>query len=96
MECKLINADDLLSLYNMSAIYEAGEFGLGCIEIINDIKNTPAVDAEPVRHGKWIEIDPRKDVEGWIEYDYQCSICKEISWEGTNYCPNCGARMDGE
>lgn len=46
------------------------------------------------KHWWWDEINPRKDVEGWIEFDYQCSACKEISWEESNYCPNCGAIMD--
>ena len=43
----------------------------------------------PVRHGRW--IDAR-------EYcgDYMCSNCEALY--GTNkfnYCPNCGAKMDG-
>lgn len=56
----------------------------------------PAVDAEPVRHGKWIVVED--------EYgDYaRRSVCGDefICWEGdcaiTNYCPNCGAKMDLE
>lgn len=52
-----------------------------------------ANDVRQVVHGRWIKINPRKDVEGWTEYDFQCSICKEISWEESNYCPNCGADM---
>ena len=48
-----------------------------------------AADVAPVRHGRW--IDAR-------EYcgDYMCSNCEALY--GTNkfnYCPNCGAKMDG-
>lgn len=44
-----------------------------------------SVDAEPVKHGRWIEDD-----EGFCH----CSVCKELSdWEH-RYCPNCGAKMD--
>lgn len=57
----------------------------------------PAVDAVPVVHGRWI---PRKGK--WFVY-FQCSVCGEkISYPSadgkalTNYCPNCGAKMDGE
>ena len=56
----------------------------------------PDADVEPVVHGHWTKINPKKDVEGWIEYDYKCSACDEISWEEHNYCPNCGAKMDVE
>ena len=51
-----------------------------------------------VRKGKWIEKD------GWDgDVYYDCSVCGK-SWttiEGTpwdngmNYCPNCGAKMEG-
>ena len=47
----------------------------------------------PVRHGRWIEQE--KYTFGVM---YDCSICGERildnghSW---NYCPNCGAIMDG-
>ena len=47
----------------------------------------------PVRHGRWIEQE--KYTFGVM---YDCSICDNRildnghSW---NYCPNCGAKMDG-
>ena len=47
----------------------------------------------PVRHGRWIEQE--KYTFGVM---YDCSICDNLildnghSW---NYCPNCGAKMDG-
>lgn len=66
-----------------------------CIETIS---NMPTVEAEPVRHGKWIEED---DYE-YGENTWRCSVCGEpyVLIEGTpkqnlyNYCPNCGAKMD--
>lgn len=51
----------------------------------------PTIDAEPVRHGKWIE----KCTGGW--HFYCCSECGYVEWDApNNYCPNCGARMDEE
>lgn len=47
------------------------------------INKAPTIDAEPVRHGKWIIED------GHV----CCSECGEISKE-YNWCPYCGARMD--
>lgn len=52
------------------------------------------VEAEPVRHGHWIEKElfiPWCDDD--VDIIYECSCC------GTGvgpspYCPNCGAKMD--
>lgn len=63
------------------------------------VEQMPSVDAEPVRLGRWIESP---DNDGM---DYECSNLKcrcRISYNGSrvsgdfNYCPNCGAKMDGE
>lgn len=60
------------------------------------LDSLPIVDVEPVCHAKWIE-----DLE--ISYDgscngigYHCSNCSDWTYETSNYCPNCGATMDGE
>ena len=55
-----------------------------------DLADIPPADVVPVRHGHWEVIDaeePRR---------YGCSECKRLSWHMENYCPNCGAIMDGE
>ena len=53
------------------------------------ILDAPASDVAPVRHGRWIDTD----------YEFaQCSLCKYpvyAAWNATNYCPNCGAKMNG-
>lgn len=71
--------------------------------IVDMIKEAPAIEAEPMRHGKWLFSD----------YDYfTCSVCggqyftdadstkdAEAMLENNAYypyCPHCGARMDGE
>ena len=53
------------------------------------IKSLPAADVEPVRHGRKIE-------DGDIGGFWLCSLCGEWLPYGANYCPSCGARMDGE
>lgn len=60
-----------------------------------DLDEAPTVDAVPVVHGRWIE-----DTYSNTSYDADCSVCGEkIKWNGCmtdfNYCPNCGAKMDG-
>lgn len=57
------------------------------------IVDAPSVDAEPVRHGRWIDHpdDSCSLFNGW-----KCSECEQIVSGGRgNYCPNCGAKMDG-
>ena len=67
------------------------------------IRYMPAVDVAPVRHGRCIPL-----TECTNEGVY-CSICKKKVWKSdyaqcskksrnkleSNYCPNCGAKMDG-
>lgn len=56
------------------------------------------VDWEPVRHGKWVpdEADKWRCSECGIgnNYAYKWSVSGGDELQD-NYCPNCGARMDG-
>lgn len=55
------------------------------------IKAIPTVDAVPVVHGRWIPF--HSEAAGDIQY---CSAC-EIGFDAkTDYCPHCGAKMDGD
>ena len=59
----------------------------------DDVEAAPTVDAVEVVHGRWIEQE--KYTFGTM---YDCSICgTRILDNGHpwNYCPNCGAKMDG-
>ena len=60
--------------------------------VISDIKGMKAADVAPVRHARWV-------YDHWCEF--KCSVCGEFSnskpYRGKeNYCPNCGAIMDGK
>ena len=55
----------------------------------SEIVKAPTIEAEPVVHGRWIKV--YDDSAGWVD---MCNKCKEFG-EGTHYCPNCGAKMDG-
>ena len=59
----------------------------GYAKAIQDIDGCPASDAEPVLHGHWILHD---DLPPWFE----CSECGNTGM-ATEYCPGCGAKMDG-
>lgn len=62
------------------------------------LQEAPTIEAEPVRHGRWLSL------EGWFnKSSVKCSVCgNTLNMDGVNagrgdanFCPNCGARMDG-
>ena len=88
---------DALELENLIA-KQAGDCKIRLFDpsvnlILQDIRNAPTIGAASAKHGHWIEITPRHT---------QCSCCEvtcliavyPISAHA-NYCPNCGAKMDG-
>lgn len=56
----------------------------------HDIDDAPTVDAEPVRHGRWI----KRDIVPDYMWKYCCSCCHSDGERRYNYCPHCGAKMD--
>ena len=58
-----------------------------------DIENFPNADVAPVRHGRWEEAsDGDGIVCPFCRTDF-CTIIYDTDY--FNYCPNCGAKMDG-
>lgn len=53
------------------------------------IKNLPSV--EP-KHGRW--IDETFKPWGLVHHPYKCDQCGEHSEATSDFCPNCGARME--
>lgn len=84
---RYIDLDELLTNIDK----RNGRLPLWLDEIL--MEDCKVADVAPVRHGRWIEN----------EYDsiFECSECG-YSFENEgykhffNYCPSCGARMDGE
>lgn len=59
------------------------------------LESIPATDVVPVAHAYWI---PQKENYEFKEAWMKCSACgyPVSKWTGnTNFCPNCGAKMDG-
>lgn len=56
----------------------------------------PAADVVEVRHGKWTLIG----YGNGRPLRWKCSACGYETFDAvngdTNFCPNCGAKMDGE
>lgn len=64
------------------------------------LSHTPTIEAEPVRHGRWVEIKGMAPPE--YHGKHRCSICyaraleRKFHEELSEHCPNCGAKMDGD
>ena len=64
--------------------------------IERDVRDMPAADVAEVVHEKWL-------LDRWPRWPHrECSRCKimiprtkEVPDQYWQYCPNCGARMDG-
>lgn len=64
------------------------------------IADEPPADVAPVVHGRWIQINGIAPPEHHGKH--KCSECGGMALEKhmrevlSNYCPNCGAKMDLE
>lgn len=66
------------------------DFGFSRGAIKSAINAIPAADVAPVVHGRWVPF--HSEAAGDIQY---CSACEIGFAAKTDYCPNCGAKMDG-
>lgn len=88
---RLIDAEELERLFN-----DQIEQGVGVIDAFDAfydaLQDTPTVDAAEVVHGWWNSMDGYK----------MRKVCSECGWDAPeygkfySYCPNCGAKMDGD
>ena len=96
-EKRLIDANLLCD--GCSFMTPSGECLMPCCKA----RTAPTVDAVEVVHGHWgtttVEAGDPYDGNSTFCFDvFQCSECGEcfdVS-DAFNYCPNCGAKMDGD
>lgn len=100
-EKRLIDADALGRFSFHIECEEDGETFERCVVDWDDIEDAPTVDAVEVVHGHWISLTDCSNAGVY------CSICYKKVWKEdyawcnrknklrSNYCPNCGAKMDG-
>ena len=60
--------------------------------LVSDLRDMKAADVAPVVHGRWV---PTK--APFMNECEDCSVCgyRTVWGHRYNYCPNCGAKMDG-
>ena len=99
-EQRFIDANNLIEEIREERCYNCRNFKdmkcdyCGTADYIYMIEDMPAADVAPVRHGRWVE---KEKYTFGIMYD--CSLCENRILDNGhpwNYCPNCGAKMDGK
>lgn len=83
--------DDLISRKALLEKAWEADTQCGYVQVVDvgDIEDAPAVDAVPMRRGKWIFNDD------W--WEFRCSVCQGAIGNIKKYkfCPHCGAKMNG-
>lgn len=77
------------------------KLGIALSELVDVMATVPIADVHEVRHGKWESTE--------LMYENGCTRCSECKIEYyvsdleeicgdtlPTYCPNCGARVDGD
>lgn len=62
------------------------------------IADAQAADMAPVRHGRWL-LEPTNPYDAPGYKNRMIKVCSCCHWSNAckyNYCPRCGAKMDGE
>ena len=96
---RYIDADKLLNSLPEDLPYKAS--------VKRALIQAPTADVVEVRHGEWKDRFENK----YANHYYECSVCGKSALDGTKYnqlgnpeiievlsdfCPHCGAKMDGE
>ena len=102
---KYIDAEQIAETYLQRARSEwrnvkEGNAGNAFAEASYIALHYPAADVQEVKHGRWIKREYCSNYSGY-DYGMKCSVCgkplyRQLSEKMPNYCPNCGARMDGK
>ena len=89
---RLVDADALIHELNNSHYPGAPYVDAGISIAIGKVCDAQTIEPER-KKDKWICIDCT-DMEGNGVNSWKCSKCGEIYADATNFCPNCGAKMD--
>ena len=85
----------------MAGEYDAGfRSGLGyAIAVLNSMWTEPEPEPKviPAKHGYWYGLTVHFGFDGTEpEIEIRCSECNRPAERITNFCPHCGAKMEGQ
>ena len=89
---RYIDADKLCEGLKHMAKYQEPYKQSTILGVVSTIENTPSADVVEVRHGRWA-------ICGTFDDFLTCSVCNSNKYPFAYdfaFCPDCGAKMDGE
>lgn len=101
-EVRLIDANALLKRLQEQQKYGSTQDSRGRAKAILEVIHAPTIVAEPVKHGRWIEIERYEYycTDFAPHSDYKCSECSYVTTKPTGlmpmFCEDCGAKMNGD
>jgi ribosomal protein S27AE len=102
----LLNPDNIIVVQDETGIDEFPYTYTDAVKV-ETILNAPTADVVEVRHGYWKDRYENK----YANHYYECSVCGGAALDGiknnglgnpesiqvlSDFCPRCGAKMDGE
>ena len=95
--------NDAISNISFTSPYQndIGTMVSGMERVLEIVEDALTVDVVEVVHGRWIE----RPLDNFRKYEVKCSECgfvgignydQYLEPYDFNYCPNCGAKMDGD
>lgn len=91
---RLIDADEVKRAICQDQCEKPDGCGGSC-EMTDYIENATTIEAEPVKHGRWITKTRHEHYPSGKEYEEDfCSACGMRGNIEYDYCPRCGAKMD--
>lgn len=98
MAKKYVGAWQTLNIIDRTLKKENKEYGITAVSFALErvksyIQKLPAADVREVKHGRWIKEKTSALVH------WHCSVCGDCYYldePNAEYCPRCGAKMDGE
>ena len=89
---RLIDADAIEYTHGYARCMDDGHLWYEACVTEDEIHDMPTIDAEPIRHGRWI-FNPKDERERRLTLS-RCSWCGAESLTCGNYCSYCGAKME--
>lgn len=97
-----IDADALISFIDMGYLRNPLEACYSERDVVDMLESRPTITMDDLRpHGRWVPLSADGYAEGFPVWDeWECSECHHEHFGDedtlTDYCPNCGAKMNLE
>ena len=87
---RYIDADKLIDKIFPIGLIDNGNYSVNAKAVKVAIDSMPTADVVEVKHGEWKKVSEKHP-------RYACTSCNHLyNNKEYKYCPQCGAKMDGE